>query len=352
MVSIRFALVSLFYLVVLAAPAYAERVITIDQVANRVKVRHRPDIASPAIGSLRPDESAQLLESLPYWYHIQLDNGVPGYVSRSYTRTLSGAEGDGALVRLGYWNIGGRDAAQACAVIAQIIDSHFDAVAVAGLKRSETGDPYRALLDALGSGWAGLRAEAGESANESAVLYRTALIRPAADWKELVVQRSEPDEAASVAAAEIAFGRFEAPLNKSSMGIDFLFGIYHAPETAQSGFEGIDNIISSVRVAHPLERDVIVAGTFNASAADLQKAVEGRVRTRGQGSVLGAGGELTSNLYDHMLIVDESATIETIDPPHVVDVRAAAGSNLDFFDKCGDHLPLLLRLRAGGPDDD
>jgi hypothetical protein len=316
-------------------------------------VRHRPDIASPAIGSLRFDESAQLLQSLPYWYHIQLDNGVPGYVSRAYTRSLSGAEGDGALARLGYWNLGERDGARACKVVAQIIDSHFDAVALAGLKENEESDSCRALLDALGPGWSGLRAEAaGGNANVYAILYRTALIRPAADWKELVVHRSEPDGAASVPAAEIAFARFEAPLNKSSMGIDFLFGIYHAPESVQQGFEGLDNIISSVRAAHPLERDMIVAGTFNASAADLQKAVEARVRTRGQGSVLGAGGELTSNLYDHMLIVDESMTVETIDPPHVVDVRAAAASNQDFFDKCSDHLPLLLRLRAGGPDDD
>ncbi|GAB4340200.1 MAG: hypothetical protein Kow0099_15970 [Candidatus Abyssubacteria bacterium] len=335
----------------IAVPARAERVIAIQEVTNRVKVRHRPSIDSPAIGSLRYNESAELLESLPYWYHITLDNGVPGYVSRAWTRKLSEAEGDGQVIRIGYWNVG---SLTDCTVLAQVVEANFDVLAIAGA--SAEGKPgYEALLKVLGPRWAGLTAPAAPDVAAGsvfyAIVYRTGIVRPCAEWNALVQYESE-------GFADLpAYACFEAPMNKASRGIDFMLGIYAAPADAdiaevREEADRLDEVLAAMQSARTGERDIILVGTFNLSAPDLQDLVEARVRTRGAGSVLGANGEGTGALHDHMLIMDEDATIEMIDVPQVIDVRGAAGSHQQFRQSCGNHLPLLLRLRTTGPDDD
>ncbi len=96
----------------------------------------------------------------------------------------------------------------------------------------------------------------------------------------------------------------------------------------------------------------MIAGAFNLTPAQLQDVVEARVRTQGAGSTLSRDGELMMNLYDHMLVFDEEATSEVIDAPQVLDVRGYATSGQEFYETCSDRLPVLMRLRASGPDDD
>jgi hypothetical protein len=351
---------SLLMLFTINTPAHAERIITISDVANRVKVRHRPDLDSPAIGSLNYNESAELLESLPYWYHIKLDNGVPGYISRAWTRRLSEAEGDGEVVRIGYWKIGApAQGALNFKAIVQAIESNFDLLAVSGLAQG-TQPGYDALLKALGPGWAALTAEQllpSTGGAPCAILYRRAIIRPCSGSKSLTYYSGSGGNEIDSASLAVAFGCFEAPVNKSSMGLDFMIGVYSVPEAAENGDiekmgQQLDAVFAAAQAARPSERDIIVAGTFNLSTAGLQDIVDARVKTKGTGSVLGPDGEPTSNLYDHMLIKDESTTIEALDPPQVLDVRNVAASKNEFYGTCSDHLPVLLRLRTTGPDDD
>ncbi|RJP21928.1 MAG: SH3 domain-containing protein [Candidatus Abyssobacteria bacterium SURF_5] len=346
---INTALFLVLGILLLSSAAEADRIIPVGQVTNRVRVRHRPDTDSPAIGSLRFNESAELLESLPYWYHIKLDNGVPGYVSRAWTRKVSEAEGDGEIVRAGYWKIGSPAQKELdLKAAAQVIERYFDVIALSWVEQENFPVSGRALLDELGAQWAALPADLPLSC---AILYRTAIIRACPESKNIKMQPLEtaPDE---TPAPIIAFGCFEAPTNKSSTGIDFLFGVYSSPGNGEQSLKSLDKAIADIRTANPSERDVLVAGTFGVSAADLQDSIEAQVRTRGAGSVLDPKGELTGKIYDHLFIADEDMTVESIDAPQLLDVRSAAASPQEFYSKISDRLPLLLRLRTTGPDDD
>jgi ABC-type tungstate transport system permease subunit len=77
-----------------------------------------------------------------------------------------------------------------------------------------------------------------------------------------------------------------------------------------------------------------------------------QVTTQGTGSTLNSSGGRTSNLYDHILVHDKQATAEMIGAPEVVDVRSVAADDKAFYDTVSDHLPIVVRLRASGPDDD
>lgn len=363
--------IMLFVLITTVVPAAAERIIPNNRVTNRVKVRHRPSMESPAIGSLRRSESAELVESVPYWYHIRLNNGVPGYVSKVWARRMSEAEDAGEVIRIGSWKIKklGHSVSTNHQLIAQIINANFDVIAIIGVMQEQGGHPgYDALLAALGSGWAGMITNsprpktASRDAEFYAILYRTALVRPCADWKGLAYYKETDGSAAGSGpdhfVREPAFGCFEAPVNTSPAGIDFLLGAYHArsEDGAMSEIkdeaDNIDVVFAAIQAARTGERDIIIVGAFNLAPAQLQDVVEARVRTQGAGSTLSRDGELTTNLYDHMLVFDEEATSEVIDSPQVIDVRGYATRIQEFYETCSDHLPILLRLRASGPDDD
>lgn len=340
-----------------ASPAKADRVITTGEVMNRVKVRHRPSLDSPAIASLQYNESAELLESLPYWYHIRLDNGVPGYISRAWSRKLSEAEGDGEIIRLGFWKISnfGQNPAIDYSLIARIVDAHFDVMALTGLTQNEKTSPaFHRLLKALGAGWTGMLESASPDQPDAAlcaILYRNAIVRVCDEGNQLTKFESSADSGAGPISTRAACACFAAPVNKSSMGIDFIFGAYSEPETTEAA-KALNKAVASIREARPTERDIIIGSSFHMSAPELQDVVEARVSTTGPGSRLDENGALADAPDDHLVIADVDATVEMIDTARVLDVRSEAASPKAFYTTCSDHLPLLLRLRTTGPDDD
>lgn len=68
-----------------------DRVVAKDDVTTRVVVREGATSQSADKGTLRPGESAELLGSVPNWYEVRLANGVEGFVSKRWTRVISGA---------------------------------------------------------------------------------------------------------------------------------------------------------------------------------------------------------------------------------------------------------------------
>jgi hypothetical protein len=64
----------------------AQNVVPSDRVQDRVIVRAEPSTQSTIISSLRKGESARLMESIPYWYKIELSNLAVGYVSKAWTK--------------------------------------------------------------------------------------------------------------------------------------------------------------------------------------------------------------------------------------------------------------------------
>ena len=81
-----FLCLSLIFLILSGLPAYADLVIPSDRVTSHLNVRQQPDVNSPILGKIRPDESAELLDSVPYWYKVMLDNGTQGFVSKAWAK--------------------------------------------------------------------------------------------------------------------------------------------------------------------------------------------------------------------------------------------------------------------------
>ncbi len=63
-------------------------------------------------------------------------------------------------------------------------------------------------------------------------------------------------------------------------------------------------------------------------------------------------GARTTNLYDHVLVWDETATSEMAGNATVLDVRGVSTSNQKFYTNVSDHLPIRVLVRTDGPDDD
>ncbi len=72
--------------------ARAERVTPSERVTGSVKVKAAPRSGSSVsiVGRMRPGDSALLLDKVPYYYHIRLDNNVEGYVSKAWTSLIPG----------------------------------------------------------------------------------------------------------------------------------------------------------------------------------------------------------------------------------------------------------------------
>ena len=100
------------------------------------------------------------------------------------------------------------------------------------------------------------------------------------------------------------------------------------------------------------ENDIFIAGDFNLVPEDLKKAIAVTDSTQGTGSTLNDQGERTNNLYDHFLILDQEATSEMIDNPEVLDVRGNAANDKMYVNTVSDHLPIFVKMRCSGPNDD
>lgn len=100
-------LLSLFFA---ANETFADQVKPSDRVTTHVNVREAPVAGSPAVGTLNRNATADLIESIPYWYHIRLSSGVQGYVSKAWTVLVSDDPADASSAGkndliIGSWNI-------------------------------------------------------------------------------------------------------------------------------------------------------------------------------------------------------------------------------------------------------
>ena len=88
----------------------ADEVVTSDRVANFVNVREEPFGESRVVGALRPGERADLVGSVPRWYHVRLAGGVEGYVSKSWTDVIAAVPGSSPF-EVHFLDVGTGDAA-------------------------------------------------------------------------------------------------------------------------------------------------------------------------------------------------------------------------------------------------
>src|SRR5204863_106298 len=69
----------------------ADTVTPTEDVTTGVTIRATASSTSTRRGLLHPGEQAQLLGSVPNWHHIQLANGLQGFVPKRWTRVVATA---------------------------------------------------------------------------------------------------------------------------------------------------------------------------------------------------------------------------------------------------------------------
>jgi len=281
--------------------------------------------------------------------------------------------------------------------VARVIMENCDIAAIVEVMQKQGGHPgYDRLLQELGSGWAGMVTDeprpntgSGNSEHYGVVWFE----RSVAPCRIGIGQPPGPrglqyypdgdgtpgDDRPDLFAREPAFGCFQAIrytggstcvshgnypgtdgpcLAETVRTTDFLLGIYHATwaggerriirdEVAQLGL-----VFDEMSHARPGERDRLILGDFNLVPDELADILPYEDRTEGTGSTLNSDGEITDNLYDHVLVRDPVATSEMVGNAQVLDVRDVAGSPAEFYRTVSDHLPIAVRLRVDGEDDD
>ncbi len=85
----KFFLIFFLAFSLLPSSALADKVSPTQNVAVRVVVRAGASTTASDVGSLRPGEQAELLGSMPGWYHVRLTNGTEGFVAKRWTLVVS-----------------------------------------------------------------------------------------------------------------------------------------------------------------------------------------------------------------------------------------------------------------------
>ena len=350
----------------------AQTVITpSDRVATRLNVREEPRGDSVIVGKLEKNETAELIEAVPYWYKIRLHDGVEGFVSKSWSDEVPATAPTDQRIRLGAWNIKklGHGSSKNYAQVVSVIESNFDVLAVVEVMQKQQGHPgYDRLIQDPGNGWAGLITDSPRpnttsgSAEFYAIVYRVGVVRPCSGWTELRYYEdndgSDDGTGADDFAREPAFACFEAGLTPEPARLDFVLAAYHATWSdgdvptisAEAGHLG--EVFTAMAAAVPGEDDLLIAGDFNLKPAQLASATTAADRTTGTGSTLNSSGARTSNLYDHVLVHNETNTSEMLGNARVLDVRQVTATNQLFYSTVSDHLPIVVEMRSSGPGDD
>ena len=352
--------------------AWADRVVPSNRVETQLKVRAAPSSTSAIVGNLEPGDSAQLVESVPHWHHIALDNGTRGYVSKAWSLVIAESTPPPApdLIRLGGWNIKklGHGTSTNFALVVQIIAQNFDIVAVVEVMQRSGGRPgYDTLLQQLGPAWSGMitsKPRPNTSAGDAefyAILYRPQRIQPCDGWSALRYLADNDGSASGsgpdLFSREPAFGCFAARLANGSTGFDFMLAAYHArwesgnTAAIKNEVKHVTKVFEAMKQARPGEKDLILVGDFNLVTSNLESVLGPQVQTLGSGSTLNTKGERTNNLYDHLLLHDQAATNEMVGNPQVLDVRDVAASPKVFYQTVSDHLPVSVQFRSAVDDD-
>ncbi len=83
-VGLYIGVVGLVALILAPSVSWADTIVPAERVINSVNVRSEPRGGETEIvGKLRRGESAELLESVAYYYKIQFSGGIEGYVHKS-----------------------------------------------------------------------------------------------------------------------------------------------------------------------------------------------------------------------------------------------------------------------------
>lgn len=106
-----------------------------------------------------------------------------------------------------------------------------------------------------------------------------------------------------------------------------------------------DDIFQSLRAARP-GADVLMVGDFNLTTDQIKRTLPTYLDlTAGGGSTLNSANDVTTNQYDHVIMMPDEKLATEVAPAKTLDVRSiATGSG--YFGTVSDHLPIQLVLDA------
>ena len=358
----KLALCTFLLTLITALQAYADTITPSDRVTSRLRVRAEANTDSAIIGFLLPQEERRLLGDVPRWYKIEWE-GSFGFVSKSWSTAIPEST-SANQIRLGMWNIQklGWNNGKDFSLLADLIEDNFDILAVVEVMQKAGGHRgYTDLMDALGNEWKGFITErprpntASSHSEFYAVIFRDQVAEACSDELEYF----EDNTTSSPLDGEDLFRREPAYmcLETCNGNFDFILGAYHAIFASGSISKikqeviNINLVFSFWETEFPNEHDLLLMGDYNLVPSRLLEVVTANDFTVGSASTLHLG-ELTSNLYDHILIQDLDATSEIPEEAIVLDLRSFASSNEDFFDTISDHLPIVANVECPDDDDD
>ena len=135
---------------ILCMAAFADTVVPRDSVVKWVNVRQEavPGSHIPVVGHLHPHESAEFLDEVSSYYEIELQNGVTGFVHKSWTHRIAESA---STIKIATFNIQvfGKTKASKTAVMAELasIIRKYDIVAVQEIKNKSGNVPTQFLTE-------------------------------------------------------------------------------------------------------------------------------------------------------------------------------------------------------------
>jgi hypothetical protein len=358
----------------LATTTFAVTLVTpSERVSTRLQVREHPSAADTVVvvGKLLKNETAEWLGAVPSWYHVRLDNGVVGYVHKAWSDTFTTDVGRRELqLRLGAWNVKklGHGQAKDHAAVARIIEAHFDVVALVEVMQKQGEHAgLDSVLARLGDRWDHVVTSeprpntTSGSAEFYAVLFRSKVARVGDGWTGLRYATDNdggPDgTGADAFSREPAYVFLDLLHPDGTVACDVLLGVYHAvwaggdADVIGAEVAHVDAVLSEMAGSASGERDVWLVGDFNLVGEDLAPLTAATSLVVGTGSTLNQVGEITANLYDHLLVRDLAASTELVGEARVLDVRPFAIANDVFYGSVSDHLPIVVPVHAVVDDD-
>lgn len=253
---------------ILCSAALADTVIPRDSVVNWVNVREEavPGSQVAVVGHLHPGEIAEFLNEVASYYEIELENGVTGFVHKSWTHRVAEPA---ATIKIATFNIQifGKTKAGKPAIMAELASTvrKYDIVAIQEIKNKEGSVPTKLLTEVNSDGSAytlvvsersGLQPDDGTSQEQYAYYLNTETLHVIEDAGLFDDSGSDQfNREPYVARFGVNDGNFTFTL----------ITVHTKPELAVEETKALDDVFDWAKDQFADEDDFIALGDFNAS---------------------------------------------------------------------------------------
>lgn len=249
---------------------------------------------------------------------------------------------------------------------AKVIKENCDLVAVeedmstAGNTNTGYDDTLKALNPRY---WGGLVTSkpapfpATSNSEHYAFFYRKSAVSVCDGWGTEAKRFDDPED---IFLREPAWGCFKLKASPRELVIAAYHAIFGDPpqRKREVGFldDDLDNngtkddFFAAMKASRPAgaggEPDYILVGDFNLTTNEIKDVLPRYVDlTNGNGSTLNTTDGVSSNQYDHVIVMPGSKILEQTKPAEVLDVRTDHAQGQSFYSTVSDHLPIRFVLK-------